>query len=212
MGLVDEYPDDRELLGQAVGVGVDIASELIDQGADCLIGGDMGIGNTTPSAALISALCDQRADVVTGPGAGLPAEGLAHKRRLVATAVQRAEALTDPLELLAHLGGLEIAALAGFYLTAANRDTPYLIDGVIACAALIVAEGLAPGTARRAIAGHRSTEPAAGVALDHLGLVPLLELDLRLGEGTGACLAFPLVAAAARALNDMADIPAPPGG
>jgi len=194
----------------AINIGAKIANEFIDNGADCLIGGDMGIGNTTPSAALISALTGQPAHALTGHGAGTPADGIEHKQQLVATAVRRANATcTGPLEQLAHLGGLEIAALAGFYITAAQRRTPYIIDGVIACAALSIADALAPGTARHAIAGHRSTEPAATVALDHLALQPLLDLDLRLGEGTGACLAFPLLKAATLALIDMADLPTP---
>jgi len=191
----------------AICVGARIANEFIDHGADCLIGGELGIGNTTASAALISALTGQAAHTVTGHGAGTPAEGIQHKKQLVATAVAGARSCTNPLELLAHLGGLEIAALAGLYITAAQRQTPYIVDGVIACAALCIADVLAPTTAAHAIAGHRSTEPAASAALDHLTLQPLLDLDLRLGEGTGACLAFPLLKAAALALTHMADLP-----
>ena len=191
----------------AVEVGARIAEELIDAGADCLIGGDMGIGNTTPSAALIGALTGCPAETVTGAGAGVPAGGLAHKQRLVATAMADAAGCRDPLELLARLGGLEIAALAGLYIAAARRRVPYIVDGVIACAALCVADALAPATAAHAIAGHLSAEPGAAVALEHLALRPLLDLGLRLGEGTGACLALPLVRAAAAALTSMADIP-----
>ncbi len=194
----------------AVAVGAQLATELLDNGADCLIGGDMGIGNTTPSAALISAITGQPPETITGPGAGTPAEGMGHKQAIVARAVERAEAeARSPLEQLAHLGGFEITALAGLYMTATQRRTPYIVDGVIACAALCVAEALSPGTAAHAIAGHRSTEPAATSALAYLDLRPLLELDLRLGEGTGACLAFPLVKAATLALRDMADLPSP---
>ena len=191
----------------AIRVGTAIANEHIDGGVDCLIGGEMGIGNTTPAAALISALTGQTAEAVTGPGAGTPAHGLSHKRALVAEAVQRASAYTDPLKILAQLGGFEIAALAGFYITAAQRRTLFIIDGVIACAALCIADAIVPGTARHAIAGHRSTEPGASHALDHLALQPLLNLDLRLGEGTGACLAYPLLKVAALAINEMADLP-----
>ena len=194
----------------AVDAGARIAAELLDHGADCLIGGDMGIGNTTAAAALIGAVCGRSATDVTGPGAGIPAGGPGHKQRLVAAAMRRVEGCTDPLELLAGAGGLEIAALAGFYVTAAGRRTPFIVDGAIACAALCVADLLSPGVARHAIAGHRSAEPAAGVALDHLGLRPLLDLDLRLGEGTGACLAVPLVRAAAAALSQMAALPEAP--
>ena len=188
-------------------VGIRIASEQIDAGADCLIGGDLGIGNTTSAAALIGVFTGRSAQEVTGTGAGVPAGGIDHKRRLVATAIQRAGACTEPLDVLATAGGLEIAALAGLYITAAESRVPFIVDGVIAGAALCAANALAPGTAAHAIAGHRSSEPAASIVLDHLGLSPLLDLDLRLGEGTGACLAFPLVQAAALALADMADLP-----
>ena len=191
----------------ALAVGSGVAADLVDAGHDCLIGGEMGIGNTTAAAALIGATTGSGAGTVTGPGAGPPAAGLDHKRGLVAAALDRAGALDDPLAVLAEVGGLEIAALAGFYLQAAHRRTPFVVDGVIALAALCAADRLAPGVASLAVAGHRPVEPAASVALDHLGLVPLLDLDLRLGEGTGACLAQPLLAAAARSLAEMAALP-----
>ena len=193
----------------ALAIGIRIASEQLEAGADCLIGGDLGIGNTTSAAALIGAFTGRSSEEVTGRGAGVPAGGLDHKRRLVALAIERAAACTDPLEVLASAGGFEIAALAGLYIAAAQSRVPYIVDGVIGGAALCAADALAPGTAAHAIAGHRSSEPAASIALDFLGLTPLLDLDLRLGEGTGACLAFPLVQAAARALADMADLPDP---
>lgn len=194
----------------AVRVGRTIAATCVDEGADCLVGGEMGIGNTTPSAALIAACAGASPLDVTGPGAGPPADGMEHKRSLVEAALARVGDRgnsMDPIELLAELGGLELAALAGFYTMAATRRVPFVIDGVIACAALCVADRLEPGTASLAIAGHRSAEPAASIALDHLGLRPLLDLGLRLGEGTGAVLAVPLLQAAARALADMADLP-----
>ena len=191
----------------AVAVGIGIAQELIADGADCLVAGDMGIGNTTPAAALIGSLAGAMADTVTGTGAGLPVDQLGHKTALVADAIERASTIDDPMALLAEIGGLEIAAMAGLYIGAASAGVPYIVDGVIAASAACVADALAPGTAARGIAGHLSTEPAASVALKHLGLEPLLDLRLRLGEGTGACLAIPLVQASARALRDMADLP-----
>ena len=194
----------------AVEVGRTTALTCVDDGADCLAGGEMGIGNTTPSAALIAACTGASPQDVTGPGAGAPADGIDHKRSLVEAALARVAGRAnslDPLALLAEVGGLEIAALAGFYTAAATARLPFVVDGVIACAALCVAERLEPGAADLAIAGHRSTEPAATIALDHLGLRPLLDLDLRLGEGTGAVLAVPLVQAAAKALANMSDLP-----
>ena len=193
----------------ALAAGIRIASEQLEAGADCLIGGDLGIGNTTSAAALIGVYTGRSAQEVTGVGAGVPAGGLDHKRRLVATAIERAATCAEPIDVLAAVGGLEIAALAGLYIAAAENRVPFIVDGVIAGAALCAAEALAPGTAAPAIAGHRSSEPAASIVLDHLGLNPLLDLNLRLGEGTGACLAFPLVQAAARALAGMADLPEP---
>lgn len=191
----------------AVAVGLEVADELIAGGADCLVAGDMGIGNTTPSAALIGRFAGAMADTVTGTGAGLPADRLDAKTAIVADAIDRAGRIDDPLAVLAEIGGLEIAAMTGFYIGAASAGVPFVVDGVIAAAAALTADALVPGTAARAIAGHRSTEPAAAVALKHLGLDPLLDLRLRLGEGTGACLAIPLLQASARALRDMADLP-----
>lgn len=192
----------------AVIVGATATADRIAAGADLVVGGDMGIGNTTPSAALIAHFTGAPVDQLIGSGAGLSADRLGTKEAIVAAAVERAGHLEDPLDVLAEIGGLELAALAGCYLAAASNGVPVIADGVIALAALCVADAIAPGTADRTIAGHRSTEPAATVALEHLGALPLLDLGLRLGEGTGACLAVPLVQAAVRALRDMADLPA----
>ncbi|HUG74364.1 MAG TPA: nicotinate-nucleotide--dimethylbenzimidazole phosphoribosyltransferase [Acidimicrobiia bacterium] len=192
---------------RAIDVGRIIGENLIVAGVDCLVGGDMGIGNTTPSAALIGALTDTPAHLVTGVGAGLPIERLPHKQTLIASAIERAKQHHDPLDLLAEIGGLEIAALAGLYITAAANNTPVILDGVVAGAAACVAEALAPRTVARTIAGHLSSEPAAAIALRHLRLEPLLHLGLRLGEGTGACLAITLLRAAIAALTHLADLP-----
>jgi nicotinate-nucleotide--dimethylbenzimidazole phosphoribosyltransferase len=188
----------------ALDVGTAIATELVDGGADLLVTGDMGIGNTTPSAALIAAFTGASAHETTGRGTGIDDEMLAHKTAIVAAAVARTDAYLDPISILAEVGGLEIAALAGFILAGAARRVPVVVDGVIACAALLVADALAPAVRDLVIAGHRSVEPGASAALRHLGLVPLLDLDLRLGEGTGACLAVPIVQTAARVAAEMA--------
>jgi nicotinate-nucleotide--dimethylbenzimidazole phosphoribosyltransferase len=189
----------------AVKVGIDIAVRLVDEGARCLVTGEMGIGNTTPSAALIAAFTGRSAAEVTGRGTGIDDETLARKVDVVEQALARHGAVSaDPLETLASLGGLEIAALAGFMIGGASRRVPVVVDGVIACAALLAATAMAPDALGYCIAGHRSTEPGASAALEYLGLTPLLDLELRLGEGSGACLAVPVLQAAAKVLREMA--------
>jgi nicotinate-nucleotide--dimethylbenzimidazole phosphoribosyltransferase len=195
-----------EETGAALDVGATVAADLVSNGARCLITGDMGIGNTTPSAALIAAFTGRPASAVTGRGTGIGDDEWAHKVRVVERGLARTAAVAgdDPLAVLGSLGGLEIAALAGFVVGGAAASLPVLVDGVIAVAATVVAEALAPGCASFCFAGHRSSEPGASAGLDHLGLLPLLDLDLRLGEGTGACLALPVLQAGARIVREMA--------
>ena len=190
-----------------VEVGIGIADDLIRQGHDLLVGGELGIGNTTAAAALIAAFTGADPASVVGPGAGLGQDRLAHKVSLVASGLARLTPATPPLEILSEVGGLEVAALAGLYIGSAAAGVPVIVDGVIACAALLTADRLAPGTAPRCIAGHLSSEPGAKIALEYLGKTALLDLSLRLGEGTGAALAIPLVQAAAQALNTMMALP-----
>jgi len=190
----------------ALDVGAELAGELVAGGAAVLVTGDMGIGNTTASAVVIGALTGRAATEVVGRGTGIDDETLALKQRRVGEAIERVFGWQDPLAVLAEAGGLEVAALAGFVVGGAAAGVPVLVDGVIALAGLLVAEQLVPGVRHRCIAGHRSTEPGATVALEALGLEPVLDLGLRLGEGTGACLALPVVQAAARILRDVATI------
>jgi nicotinate-nucleotide--dimethylbenzimidazole phosphoribosyltransferase len=189
---------------QAVEVGITVARDLVDAGARLLVTGDMGIGNTTASAALVSALTGLDPAVVTGRGAGVDDAGLVHKIEVVRRAIAVNHAGREPLQALAAVGGLEHAALAGFLLGAAERQTPVVLDGVIAVSAALVARAMAPAAVGYWVAGHRSAEPGASAALEQLGLGPLLDLDLRLGEGSGAVLAVPLVQAAARVLRETA--------
>jgi nicotinate-nucleotide--dimethylbenzimidazole phosphoribosyltransferase len=191
---------------QALDVGAETAAELVAEGARCLVTGDMGIGNTTPAAALIAALTGRSPRDVTGRGTGIDDATLAHKVTVVERALDHhAGALADgPLSILAAVGGLEIAALAGFIVGGAAARVPVVIDGVIADAALLVAAALVPEVLGFCIAGHRSVEPGATAALAHLGLEPLLDLGMRLGEGSGACLALPIIEASARILGEMA--------
>jgi nicotinate-nucleotide--dimethylbenzimidazole phosphoribosyltransferase len=173
-----------------------------------LITGDMGIANTTASAALVCTFTGAAPAVATGRGTGVDDATLARKVEVVTRAVRRVpERPTTPetaLAVLAEIGGLEHAALAGFIIGAAASRTPVLLDGVNAGSAALVAAALCPTALGYALAGHTSAEPGHGIALRNLGLRPLLGLDLRLGEGTGALLALPLVASAARALRDVA--------
>ncbi len=189
----------------AVEVGIRVAGDLVDGGARVLLTGDMGIANTTPSAALIAAFTGAPAAGVTGRGTGVDDETYARKVAVVAAALALHDPdPADPIGVLAAVGGLEHAALAGFVLGAAARRVPVLIDGVIAASAALAAAALAPDAVGAMVAGHRSAEPGATVALAHLGLTPLLDLGLRLGEGTGAALALPVVAGAVRVLHEVA--------
>ncbi|MBL8929425.1 MAG: nicotinate-nucleotide--dimethylbenzimidazole phosphoribosyltransferase [Kineosporiaceae bacterium] len=194
---------------QALRVGVEVADHLIDRGARCLLTGDMGIANTTASAALIAAFAGAEPAAVTGRGTGVDEATHAHKIEVVRAGLALHREVVgrvgrDPVGVLAALGGLEHAGLAGFVLAAAARRVPVILDGVIAGAAALVAQALAPEVVAACIAGHRSAEPGHLAALTQLGLRPLVDLDLRLGEGSGAVLALPLVVSAARILRDMA--------
>ncbi|MGI9119279.1 MAG: nicotinate-nucleotide--dimethylbenzimidazole phosphoribosyltransferase [Acidimicrobiales bacterium] len=191
---------------QALDVGAEVAAGLVAGGARCLVTGEMGIANTTASAALIAALTRRPAAEVTGRGTGIDDATLARKLAVVHQGLARTDAEGDPLTILASLGGLEIAALVGFIVAGAAARVPVVIDGVIAGAALLVASALVPGVLGYCIAGHRSLEPGASAVLEHLGLEPVLDLGLRLGEGTGACLALPVLEASARILSEMATL------
>ena len=190
---------------EALEVGITTALEAIEGGARLLATGEMGIGNTTPSSALIAVLTGEPASKVTGSGAGAHGEMLQHKTDVIAQAiVKHAVNREDPLGALAAVGGLEHAALAGFILGGASRRIPVVLDGVIACSAALVAAALAPSARDYLISGHVGAEPGIAVALGSLGLRPLVDLGLRLGEGTGAALAIPTVQGAARLLGEMA--------
>jgi nicotinate-nucleotide--dimethylbenzimidazole phosphoribosyltransferase len=184
--------------------GVSVAHRLLDAGHDCLLTGDMGIANTTASAALVAAFTGVSAADATGRGTGVDDPTMARKVAVVAAALRDRPPGEDPVETLASLGGFEHAGLAGFVLGAASRRVPVLLDGVIAGAAALVAQRLSPYAVDYCFAGHRSVEPGHALALAQLGLRPLVDLDLRLGEGTGAVLAFPIVESAGAVLREMA--------
>lgn len=195
----------REQAEQALEVGIQTALEAIDGGADILLTGDMGIGNTTASSALIAVFTGKQVADVTGRGTGIDDAMLAHKTDVIerSIALHGAHA-DDALGALAAVGGLEHAAIAGYILGAASRGVPVVLDGVIACSSALVAVALCDAARGYLIAGHAGLEPGIYAALNTLGLTPLVDLGLRLGEGTGAVLALPLVRSAARVLGDMA--------
>ena len=189
----------------AVEAGIVTARALIDAGAKIVVAGDMGIANTTPAAALIAAFTGASPAQVTGRGTGIDDEMLAHKTRVITTALERHRPdPADPLGVLAAVGGGEHAAIAGFILGAAAARVPVVVDGVIAASGALAAAAFAPDAIGAMVAGHRSAEPGASIALAHLGLTPLVDLGLRLGEGTGAVLALPIVASAVRVLHEVA--------
>jgi nicotinate-nucleotide--dimethylbenzimidazole phosphoribosyltransferase len=195
----------RDEAVQALEVGIEVAERLIADGYRCLLTGDMGIANTTPSSALIATFTGTDPATVTGYGAGIDDETLRHKVEVIRKALAlHSPDPADPVGVLAAVGGLEHAALAGFVLGAAAHRIPVILDGVIATSAALVAVALSPAAVDACVAGHRSVEPGHTIALRHLALDPLVDLGLRLGEGTGAVLALPLVQSAVRALRDMA--------
>ncbi|MEJ2578345.1 MAG: nicotinate-nucleotide--dimethylbenzimidazole phosphoribosyltransferase [Kineosporiaceae bacterium] len=190
---------------RAIEAGIGVAEELVAAGYGCLVTGDMGIANTTASAALVAAFTGADPGDTTGRGTGIDEATWRHKVSVLRAALDlHRPDPADPVGVLAAVGGLEHAALAGYLLAAAARRVPVVLDGVIATSAALVAAALAPDAVDAFVAGHRSPEPGQGLALRHLGLAPLLDLGLRLGEGTGAVLAVPLVQAAARTLGEMA--------
>ena len=177
----------------------------MDAGADLLIAGDMGIGNTTPATVLIAALTNTEPVAVVGRGTGIDDAGWIRKTAAVRDALYRAQSVRyDPVGLLRVAGGADLAAMAGFLAQAAVRRTPVLLDGVVVTAAALAAERMAPGGRAWGQAGHRSTEPAHTLALGQLELEPILDLGMRLGEGSGAVVALPVVRAAIATLADMA--------
>ncbi|MBA3424193.1 MAG: nicotinate-nucleotide--dimethylbenzimidazole phosphoribosyltransferase [Rubrobacteraceae bacterium] len=198
----------REEAARAVMAGAGVAEELVSSGGvDLLVTGDMGIGNTTPAACLIAAFTGRYAEEVTGRGAGIDDATLELKIRVVKEALElHAAEPGDPIGTLATLGGLEHAALVGVILAGAVYGVPVVLDGVVSGSAALVARALAPACLDYVISGHLSTEPGARIALESLGLSPLLNLEMRLGEGTGGLLAVPLVQATARVLGEMATL------
>lgn len=189
----------------ALAAGRAIADQEIDSGADLLIAGEMGIGNTTPATILVGLLTDNEPVVVVGRGTGIDDNGWIRKTAAVRDGMRRARPHGRvPLELLRTVAGAEITAMAGFLAQAALRRTPVILDGLVVTAAALVANDMAPGAREWWLAGHRSAEPAHSIALKQLDLEPLLDLSMRLGEGSGALTALPVVQSAVATLASMA--------
>ncbi len=203
--LAREVAMSRESAEQAVLVGVELATDAIREGTGLIGTGEMGIGNTTASAAITAAMTRSNVNDVTGRGTGIDEQARRKKVDVIERALQlHRPNVDDPVDVLSKVGGLEIAGIAGLILGAAAGRVPVVLDGFIAGAAALIACGLQPRCRRYLIASHRSVEPGHQIVLAHLGLTPLLDLDLRLGEGTGACLGMGLVQAAVKILTEMA--------
>ena len=214
----------REQARACFEAGIGLAQECVEDGIDLIGTGDMGIGNTTASAAITSAVTGLPPEETTGDGAGRPSAGLEHKIAVIRRATEVNEPdPTDGLAVLSAVGGFEIGVLAGVIIGAAARGRPVVLDGFISGAAALIANAIAPAARDYMIAAHLSAERGHRAGLEHLGLTPLLDLSMRLGEGTGAALAMPIIEAAAATLSDMAtfdeagvsgpaDEPGAPGG
>ena len=227
MGVAAELPDHPDLIARKIGLGtkniaqgpamtseealaaieagIEVVGERLQHGTDLVATGDMGIGNTTSSSAIAAVLVGCTAGEVTGRGTGVDDGGLNRKVAIVerAIAVNQPDP-NDPLDVLAKLGGYEIAGLAGVMLKGAVERVPVVLDGFVSGAAALVATHLCPGARNYLVAAHCSAEPGHRVILRALDLAPLLDLELRLGEGTGAALAMHLVDDALAILDEMA--------
>ena len=195
----------REQAESAIRVGMEIADESIDNGVQMIATGEMGIGNTTPSAAITAVLCGRAPAEVTGRGTGIDDAGLQRKIRII----ERCIAVNQPnpgdaMDVLCKIGGLEIAGMAGVVIAAAARRVPVVLDGLISTVAAAIAVELVPETKHYLIAGHLSEEIGHRILLEKLGLRPLIQLNMRIGEGTGAVLAFSIVDASLNLLRNMA--------
>ena len=195
----------REQAQASVEAGIGLAQECVEGGVDLIGMGDMGIGNTTASAAITSVVTGLPPEETTGDGAGRPVAGLEHKIAVIRRALEvNSPDPADGLAVLSGVGGFEIGVLAGVMIGAAASGRPVVLDGFISGAAALIANAIAPAARDYMIAAHLSAERGHRAALEHLGLTPLLDLNMRLGEGTGAALAMPIIEAAAATLSDMA--------
>lgn len=193
----------REQLLQALEVGATTAERLVAGGSRSLAVGEVGIGNTTSSAIIIGALTNSDAELVTGRGSGISDEIYLSKTSIIGKALKSIDATADPLQILMHFGGFEIAAMVGYIIRGSTLRVPIIMDGVSTLAAALIATSIRPEIAKSLIAGHVSSEPASKIAINELGIKPILNLDLRLGEGSGALLSVPIIRTACKLLTEM---------
>ncbi len=190
---------------EAIQVGMDVVNDAAAKGLRMAAVGEMGIGNTTPATAITAVLCGKQPAEITGRGTGLDDAGLAKKTKIIEQILaNRQPDPNDPMDILCKVGGLEIAGMTGAVIAAASHRIPLVMDGVIATSAAALADAFVPGVRDYLIAGHQSQEASHKYLLERLGKRPLLQLDMRLGEGTGAAIAFMLVDASLNILRDMA--------
>lgn len=205
MNLAKGAAMSRRQAEESIQSGIEVALAEISKGADILGTGDMGIGNTTPSAAIAACILARSVEDIVGRGTGVDDEGLARKVNAVKRGLKvNKPNVEDGIDVLAKVGGFEIGGLAGVMLGAASKHVPVMVDGYISTAAALIAVTIAPQCRPYLISAHRSMEKGHGMMLTWLGLNPLLDLDLRLGEGTGAALGISLAEAACKVLNEMA--------
>jgi nicotinate-nucleotide--dimethylbenzimidazole phosphoribosyltransferase len=194
----------RQDAEKALLIGFEHATRLIEDGADLLGTGDMGIGNTTPSAAIGAVLCGASLDAMVGRGTGVDEAGLVRKRDIVRQGIEiNAPDPQDGLDVLAKVGGFEIGGIAGTILAGAYHRRAVVLDGFISTAGALIARALCPTVTDYVFGGHRSEEAGHGIMLKHLGLAPILDLGMRLGEGTGAALAMGIIEGAVRMFKEV---------
>jgi nicotinate-nucleotide--dimethylbenzimidazole phosphoribosyltransferase len=190
---------------QSIQVGVEMAEKMINKGAKCLILGEMGIANTTSSSAMLAVLSGRDISALVGAGTGISSEKIRYKQSVIQSALEaRKPDSTDPIDVLAKVGGLEIGGMAGAMLGAAAQRVPILVDGFISSVAAVLASNICDTVKEYMIVGHQSHEPGHVIALEMLGKKPIIDLGLRLGEGSGAAVAFPILEAATRMVKEMA--------
>ncbi|MFC0270554.1 nicotinate-nucleotide--dimethylbenzimidazole phosphoribosyltransferase [Metabacillus herbersteinensis] len=207
-GTANFYQEDAMSIIEAINaveIGYEQGQQMINMGVKCLILGEMGIGNTTSSSAILAAISRQNLESLVGSGTGITAERIIHKQKVIRKALkERKPNPNDPIDILSKVGGLEIAGMVGAMLAGASNRIPILVDGFISTTAALVAKMISSQVTEYIFIGHRSVEPGHDIAIELLGKKPLLDLGMRLGEGSGAAMAFPILHSATLMLREMA--------